>query len=84
MIEGTREKKAVVGGKMDIWKPMKFNFIIEWDGLKEQVYEAMASNAKELTNLIKRPLSPDKERQLNEIIENKEQLDKIEPFGVNL
>jgi Ulp1 family protease len=33
-----------------------------------------------LTNLIKSPLTPDKERQLKEIIENKEQLDKIKPF----
>ena len=37
-------------------------------------------NAKELTNLIRSPLTPDKERQLREIIENKEQLDKIKSF----
>jgi hypothetical protein len=24
-------KKAVVGGGLDIEKPMKFNFVIEWD-----------------------------------------------------
>jgi hypothetical protein len=40
----------------------------------------MKSNAKKLTNLIKSLLTPDKERQLKEIFENKEQLDKIKPF----
>ncbi len=70
----------MVRGKTDIEKPMKFNFVIEWDEPKEQVYEAMTLNAKELTNLIKSPLTPDKERQLKEIIKNKEQLDKIKPF----
>jgi hypothetical protein len=80
VIKGTREKKAVVGGKTVIEKPMKFNFVIEWNEPEEQVCEAMTSNAKELTNLIKSPLTPDEERQLNEIIENEEQLDKIEPF----
>ncbi len=58
-------------------KPMKFNFVIEWDEPQEQVYEAMTLNAKELTNLIKSPLTPDKERQLKEIIDKKEQLDMI-------
>jgi hypothetical protein len=33
-----------------------------------------------LTNLVKSPLTPDKERQLKEIINNKEQLDKIKSF----
>jgi hypothetical protein len=70
----------VVGGKMNIEKTMEFNFAFEWDGLKEQVIEAMKLNAKELTNLIMSPLAPDKERQLREIIENKEQLDKIKSF----
>jgi hypothetical protein len=71
----------VVGGEMDIEKPREFNFVIEWDETKGQVIEAMKSNAKELTNLIMSPLTPDKERQLKkEIIENKEQLDKIKPF----
>ncbi len=66
---------------MDIEKPREFNFVIEWDETKGQVIEAMKSNAKELTNLIMSPLTPDKERQLKkEIIENKEQLDKIKPF----
>jgi hypothetical protein len=37
-------------------------------------------NAKELTNLIRSPLTPDKERQLKEIIKKKEQLDKIKSF----
>jgi hypothetical protein len=80
VIKETCEKKAAVGGKMDIDKPMKFSFIIEWDEPKEQVYEAMTSNAKELTNLIKSPLTPDKERQLKEIVENEEQLDKSKSF----
>jgi hypothetical protein len=40
----------------------------------------MRSNAKELTNLIMSPLTSDKERQLKEIIDNKEQLDKIKSF----
>jgi hypothetical protein len=40
----------------------------------------MTSNAKELTNLIKSLLTPDKEMQLKEIIKNKELLDKIKPF----
>jgi hypothetical protein len=59
---------------------MKLNFVIEWDEPKEQVYEAMISNAKELTNLIMSPLTPDKERQLKKIIKNKEQLDKVKSF----
>ncbi len=80
MIKGSHEKKTVVGGKMDIEKSMKFNFVIEWDEPKEQVYEAMTSNAKELTNLIKSPLTPEEVRQQNEIIKNKEQLDMIKPF----
>ncbi len=50
----------MVGEKMDIEKPMKFNFAIEWDEPKEQVYEAITSNAKELTNLIKSQFTPDK------------------------
>jgi hypothetical protein len=79
-IEGTREKKAVVGGKTDIEKPMEFNFVKEWDESKGQVIEAMKSNANQLTNVIKSPLTTDKERQLKEIIENKKQLDKIKPF----
>jgi hypothetical protein len=29
VIKGTCEKKAVVGGEMDIEKPMKFYFVIE-------------------------------------------------------
>ncbi len=29
VIKGTREKKYVVGGKMDIEKPLKFNVVIE-------------------------------------------------------
>jgi hypothetical protein len=41
VIKGTCEKKAVVGGETDIEKPMKFDFVIEWDEPKEQVYEAM-------------------------------------------
>jgi hypothetical protein len=40
----------------------------------------MKSNAKELTNLIMSPLTHHKERQLKEIIKNKEQLDKIKSF----
>jgi hypothetical protein len=80
VIEETCEKQAVVGGNMNIEKPKKFNFVIESDEPKEQVYEAMTSNAKELTNLIMSPLTPDKERQLKEIIEIKEKLDKIESF----
>jgi hypothetical protein len=40
----------------------------------------MKSNAKELTNLIMSPHTPDKERQLKEIIGNKEQLNKIKSF----
>jgi hypothetical protein len=40
----------------------------------------MKSNAKELTNLIMNPLTPDKERQLKEIIKFKEQLDRIISF----
>jgi hypothetical protein len=36
VIKGIREKKAVVVGKTDIEKPMKFNFIFEWDESKEQ------------------------------------------------
>jgi hypothetical protein len=40
----------------------------------------MKSNAKELTDLIKSPLTPDKERQLKEIIKNKEQLGKMKLF----
>jgi hypothetical protein len=40
----------------------------------------MKSNAIQLTNLIKNPLTPEEERQLEEIIENKEQLDKIKTF----
>jgi hypothetical protein len=79
-IKGTCEKKAVVGGGMDIEKPMEFNFVEEWDEPKEQVIEAMTSNAHQLTNLIKSPLTPDKEKQLEEIIENKKQLDKIKQF----
>ncbi len=47
VIKGTREKKAVVGRKMDIEKAMKFYFVIEWDEPKEQVYEAMTLNAKD-------------------------------------
>jgi hypothetical protein len=70
----------VVGGEMDIEKPMELNFVKEWDEPKGQVIEAMKSNANQLTNLIKSPLTPDKERQLKEIIENKKQLDKIKPF----
>ncbi len=80
VIEGTCEKKAVVGGEMDIEKHMDFSFIKEWDEAEKQVIEAMKSNANQLTNLIKSPLTPDKERQLEEIIENKEQLDTIKPF----
>jgi hypothetical protein len=41
VIKGTCEKKAVVGGKMDIEKPMEFNFVIEWDEPKEQVIEEL-------------------------------------------
>jgi hypothetical protein len=73
-------KKAVVGGKTDIEKPMEFNVVKEWDEPKEQVIEAMKLNANQLTNLIKSLLTPDKERQLEEIIKNKEDLDKIKPF----
>ncbi len=80
VIEGTCEKKTLVGGKTDIEKPMEFNFVIEWDEPKGQVIEAIKSNAKELTNLIMSSLTPDKERQLEEIIEIKEQLDKIKSF----
>jgi hypothetical protein len=80
VIKGTRENKAVVGGKTDIDKPMKLNFVNERDDSKEQIYEAMTSNAKELTNLIKSLFTSDKEKQLKEIIENKEQLDKIKSF----
>ncbi len=47
---------------------------------KGQVIKAMKLNANQLTNLIKSPLTPDKERQLKEIIENKKQLDKVKPF----
>ncbi len=79
-IKGICEKKAVVGGKTDIEKPMELNFVKEWEKPKGLVIEAMKSNAKELTNLIKSPLTPEEERQLKEIIENKEQLDKIKPF----
>jgi hypothetical protein len=61
-IKGTCEKKAVVGVGKDIEKPMEFNFVKEWDEPKGQVYEAIKSNAKRLTNLIKSPLIPDKER----------------------
>jgi hypothetical protein len=71
VIEGTCEIKAVVEGKMDTEKPMEFDFVIEWDEPKEQVYEAMTSNAKELTNLIMSLLTLDKERQQKEIIKNK-------------
>jgi hypothetical protein len=67
------------GGEMDIEKPMEFNFVKEWDEPKGQVIEAMKSNANQLTNLIKNPLTPDKERQLK-IIKKKTQLDKIKPF----
>jgi hypothetical protein len=70
----------VVWGKIDIEKPMEFNFVIEWDEPKGQVIGAMKSNAKEMTNLNMSPLTPDKERQLKKIIKNKEQLDKIKPF----
>ncbi len=70
----------MVGGETNIEKPMEFNFVKEWDEPKGQVIEAMKSNANQLTNLIKSPLTPDKERQLKEIIENKKQLDKIKPF----
>jgi hypothetical protein len=70
----------VVGGKTDIEKPMEFDFVIKWDEPKEQVIEAMKSNAKELKDLIMSPLTPYKERQLKEIIDNKEQLDKIKSF----
>ncbi len=52
VVKGTREKKNVVGGKMDVENPMKFDFVIEWDEPKEQVYEAMTSNAKELHLLV--------------------------------
>jgi hypothetical protein len=81
-IKGTREKKAAVGGEMDIEKLMEFNFVKEGDEPKGQFIKAMKSNANQLTNsnLIKSPLTPDKERQLKEIIENKIQLDKIKPF----
>ena len=64
---------------MDIEKPMELNFVKEWDEPKGQVIEAMKSNANQLTNLIKNPLTPDKERQLK-IIKKKTQLDKIKPF----
>jgi hypothetical protein len=80
VIEGTREKKTVVGWKMVITETAKLNFVIDWDDSKEQVYEAMRLNAKELTNLIKSPLTLDKERKLKEIIQNKEQLDKSKTF----
>ncbi len=70
----------MVGGKTDIEKPMEFNVVKEWDEPKEQVIEAMKLNANQLTNLIKSLLTPDKERQLEEIIKNKEDLDKIKPF----
>jgi hypothetical protein len=79
-IKGTCEKKAVVGWKTDIEKPMEFIFVKEWGETKGRFIEAMISNANQLTNLIKSPLTPDKERQLKEIIENKIQLDKIKPF----
>ncbi len=71
VIKGTHEKKAVVRGKTDIEKSMEFNFVFEWDKSKEQVIEVMTLNAEESTNLIMRPLTPDKERQLKEIIKNK-------------
>jgi hypothetical protein len=57
-------EKGLVGGKMDIEKPMEFNFVKEWDELKWQAIEAMKSNANQLTNLMKSPLTPYKERQL--------------------
>jgi hypothetical protein len=41
VIEGKCEKKAVVGGKTDIEKPMEFNFVKEWDEPKGQVIEGM-------------------------------------------
>jgi hypothetical protein len=53
----------------------QFNFVKEWDEPKGQVIEAMKSNANQLTNLIKSPLTPDKDRQLN-----KKELEKIKPF----
>jgi hypothetical protein len=53
---------------------MKFNFIKEWDEPMGQVIEAMKPNPEESTNLIKSPLTPDKERQLKEIIKIKERL----------
>jgi hypothetical protein len=40
----------------------------------------MTLNAKGLTKLIMNTLTPDEERQLKEIIENKKQFDKIESF----
>jgi hypothetical protein len=40
----------------------------------------MKSNANQLTNLIKSPLIPEKNRPLKKIMENKKQLDKIKPF----
>jgi hypothetical protein len=45
-INRTRENKAMVGGKKNIEKLLKLNFIIEWNESKEQVYEAMTLNAK--------------------------------------
>ncbi len=69
-----------VGGEWILKSLFKIKFFIEWDESKVQVYEAMTSNAKELTNLIKSLLTPDKEMQLKEIIKNKELLDKIKPF----
>jgi hypothetical protein len=59
---------------------MEFNLVKEWDESKGQVIEAKKSNANQLTNLIKSARTPDKERQLKEIIQNKKQLDKIKPF----
>jgi hypothetical protein len=63
---------------------MEFNFVKEWDEPKGQVIEAMKSNAKEFPNLIMILLTPDKERQLKEIIKNKNSLTRLNHFGVNL
>ena len=52
-IKGTREKKAAVGGEMDIEKLMEFNFDNEQDELKGQVIEAIKSNAKEVEMVAK-------------------------------
>ncbi len=71
-------KKLWLGGKWilrNLW-----NLILLRDEPKGEVIEAMKSNANQLTNLFKSPLTPDKERQLKEIIENNKQLNKIKPF----